>query len=101
MKMQQSRNLNQSNLAMLLHSIADNTQESIGKACGHDKSWVSRFQNGEGRICIEDLMNFLSATGLRLVSDTSQEITLPKAEYDALVTFSRKALNQFQQSADQ
>lgn len=93
--MQQSRNLYESNYAKLLQSIADATQDKIAGACGHDKSWVSRFQSGEAKISLTDFMHVLDVTGLRLSRDVDQEVTLTKAEYEGLVTFAKKTIDSY------
>lgn len=97
--MQPSRNLYQLNQTTLLHAIAEATQADIGLACGHDKSWVSRFQNDQGKIGLDELLKFLCASGLRLTYDTQDEVTLSLEEFNSIVTMAEKGIGSYRSVA--
>ena len=90
-----SRNLYAHNESQILQQVAIIGQTDIGLAIGHDKSYVSRVFSGEGKLSKEEMLRMLDVLGLRLSSITDEEVTLPKAEHDALVTFATKAINSY------
>lgn len=98
--MQPSRKFTASNHATLLRSIADVTQSSIGEACGHDTSWVSRFLSGQNKLTMNELISMLDAAGIRLSREIDNEVMLPEDEYQALVTFASKAFNAYTAKAE-
>lgn len=90
-----SRNLYAHNESHLLRCVADIGQTNIGLAIGHDKSYVSRLFSGEGKAGIDEFLKMLDVCGLRISAVTDEEVTLPKSEHDALVTFATKAINSY------
>lgn len=94
-----TRNLYEHNESQILQQVAIIGQTDIGLAIGHDKSYVSRFFNSECKLGKEEFLKMLDVLGLRLASVTDEEVTLPKAEHDALVTFASKAINSLLRNA--
>lgn len=98
--MHTSRTTQSLNLATLLRAIADTGQPDIGIAVGHDRSWVSRFQNDHGRITLDEMLKLLDACGLVLVRQENELVSLPKDEHQALVTFAAKGLEAYRSAGN-
>jgi hypothetical protein len=49
------------NHAFLLRTSADVGYAAIGRATGHDKSWVSRFLSGQGLVSLAEVLHWLDA----------------------------------------
>lgn len=56
------------NQSLLLKRSQMMRYESIGRATGHDKSWVSRFLSGSALVSLPELLAWLDQCNLRLVS---------------------------------
>lgn len=52
--------------AALLRASSDVGYAGIGRATGHDKSWVSRFLSGQGLASLPELLHWLDAAGLSI-----------------------------------
>jgi hypothetical protein len=59
-------------LALLIRTSQEVGQILIARACGHDKSWVCRVIQGDGRLNIAEMLAWLDAAGLRLAREDAQ-----------------------------
>lgn len=61
------------NQSVLLKRSQSVRYETIGRATGHDKSWVSRFLSGSALVSLPELLAWLDQCDVRLVSPESGE----------------------------
>lgn len=54
------------NKGAMLRAAQDAGYSVVGRACGHEKSWLSRFFSGECRISMPELLAMLDAMGLHV-----------------------------------
>jgi hypothetical protein len=58
--------------------------ESIGRATGHDKSWVSRFLSGSALASLPELLAWLDQCDLRLVGQELEEDVFGLADQERI-----------------
>lgn len=56
----------QENIGVLLRASREAGYSVIGRRCGHDKSWVSRWLSGENKADIGEVLHWLDECGLKI-----------------------------------
>lgn len=59
------------NHASLLRASQDAGYGQIGRAVGRDKSWVCRYLQGEGVASLAEVLSWMDAAGLKIVTEDS------------------------------
>lgn len=60
------------NKGAMLRAAQDAGYSVVGRACGHEKSWLSRFFSGECRISMPELLAMLDAMGLHVTQGDAE-----------------------------
>lgn len=78
----------------MLQRIAMASQAEISRQTGIEKTSVHRIVCGERGVLLDEMQAFLGALNLAVIeADGGDTVTVPAAEYQALLTLARKALD--------
>ena len=85
------------NHAAILRASQEAGYGVVGRATGHDKSWVSRWLNSEGRVSLPELLAWLDQCELRIVR--AEAVSETESDY-ALIDRAERVLRDLQQLED-
>lgn len=80
----------------VLHALAERGQQAVAEAAAITISRVSRFKSNSadgGTLHLAEVAALFAAAGLVVVAADSDTVTIPREEYTALCTLTRKAVS--------
>lgn len=95
-----SRTISAQNEGTLLRALNETGLTPVGKAIGHDHTYVSRFRSGDQGMKLADLMTLLEVCGIKLITAGDDMQVIDKADYKILLGLANKGLRALNQEAD-
>lgn len=87
-----SRTVAAQNETVLLRAIMQAGLTPLGKAIGHDHTYIVRFRKGEQGMKLPEYLLLLEACGLKLVSAGSDMKVIDKKDYETLLNLANKGM---------
>lgn len=87
-----SRTVSAQNENVLLRAIMGAGLTPIGKAIGHDHTYVVRFRKGEQGLKLPELLTMLETCGLKLISAGDDLQVIDKKDYMTLLHLANKGM---------
>jgi len=77
---------------LLLRKVAEVSQKEVAEAIGRDTSTTSRIFSGKTGVHIDEMEDFFTALGLKVIECDGEIVTLTKKRFEALRELARDGL---------